>query len=102
MKDVRRAIAIFQAYLPEVSANQLIEKARENWALDALQYTVPKLICVRDFEAAITQIREALNCSHSLTVIKKVLPRILRLGKHWLKDKVISRSELYKAKHETS
>ena len=102
MRDIRRAIAIFQSYLPTANSDWLAAKARENWALDALYHTVPKLIGSRDFQAAVTQIRESLNCSHSLTVYRRVIPLILRLGKYWLKDRVVSRSQFYKVGHETS
>ncbi|GET35675.1 glycosyltransferase family 2 protein [Microseira wollei] len=81
MRDVRRAIEIFQSYLPQTNASQLVNQARENWALDALTYTVPEMLDRGDLAAATIQIQEALKCRVSLNVIRSLLPLILRMGK---------------------
>lgn len=88
MRDVRRAIEIFQAYLPQTTASKLVNQARENWALEAIRDTAPKMLAVGDLTAATTQIHEALKCSHSLKVIQKLAPLVLRVGKLWLKKLV--------------
>lgn len=67
--DMRRAIEISQAYLPNATARELSNKAREYYAFDAL-HRARQLLGMRDIVAAIAQIREALKCSHSFRVIK--------------------------------
>ncbi|HAX78636.1 MAG TPA: family 2 glycosyl transferase [Cyanobacteria bacterium UBA11372] len=81
MRDVRRAIEIFQPYLPQTNASQLVNQARVNWALDAIGYTIPQMLDRGDLAAATIQIQEALKCSRSLKVIRSLIPLILRMGK---------------------
>lgn len=69
---VREAIAITQSYLPASNADKLSSKARENFALFALQ-TARQLLVEKNQTAAKAQIREALKCSYSLRVVKSVL-----------------------------
>ncbi|MEW5859437.1 MAG: glycosyltransferase [Cyanobacteriota bacterium] len=69
---VREAIAISKSYLPERNAEKLSSKARENFALYALQ-TARQLLVEKNQAAAKAQIREALKCSYSLRVVKSVL-----------------------------
>lgn len=82
VRDMLKVIDIIQPYLPEAIASKLSTKSREHWALWAL-YLAHRMIDVGDTAAAITQIREALKCSHSLQVIMKSVLPILRVGKRW-------------------
>jgi len=88
MEDVRRAIEIFQDYLPEGDADRITSQASENWALEAIGYAAPNMLAVDNVSAAIAQVREGLKCSHSLKVIKKLPPLVLQIGKKWLKKKI--------------
>ncbi len=74
--DVRKAIDISQSYLPTTMTRKLSSKAREYYALYALN-TAHQMLIKNDRVAAIAQIREALNCSYSLRVIR-VLIHLLR------------------------
>lgn len=85
MRDVRRSISIFQAYLPETNAAKLVQKARENWAIEAI-YTASIFVNQQDFTAAMTQIREALKCRCSLVVIQKIVGMSLRLILEWFEQ----------------
>ncbi len=82
IRDMLKVIEIIQPYLPEAIASNLSTKSREHWALWAL-YLAHRLIDAGDTTAAITQIREAFKCSHSLKVIRKSVFPILRVGKRW-------------------
>ncbi len=84
LQDVRRAISIFQAYLPESCASKLVKKARENWALETLFATVPAFLVAKDYTAALIQIREVLVCSYSLVVVKNIILVILSLSRSWI------------------
>ena len=95
IRDVRRAITIFQSYLPEPNTAKLVKKARENWALEAV-YTAPSFLKAADFTAAMTQIREALNCSRSPIVIQKAILMLLRLAKCWVKQTISGYGETKK------
>ena len=69
--DTRRAIEISQSYLPDTIAHELSSKAREYYALDALN-RASKMLDKRDIAAAIAQIREGLKCSESSRVIESL------------------------------
>lgn len=69
--DTRRSIEISQSYLPNTIAHELSSKAREYYALDALN-RASKMLDKRDIAAAIAQIREGLKCSESSRVIKSL------------------------------
>ena len=86
MRDVRRAIDIFQSYLPEQTASKLVNKAKENWGIEAI-YLAYNMLDIGDIKTANIQIHEALKCSLSLKVIQKLTPLILRVGISWFKIK---------------
>ncbi len=73
LRDVRRCIEIVQSYLPKTVAGKLSNQSREHWALYALEYYVPQMLNTGDIAAAMTQIREALKCSNSLRVIRRLV-----------------------------
>lgn len=70
--DTRRAIEISKSYLPTTVANELSNKAKEYYALDAL-HRASNLLNMRDTNAALAQVREALQCSYSFKVIKLLM-----------------------------
>ncbi len=86
--DSRRAINIFQSYLPTLKANELANKARENWALYTLESVVPQYLSEGNTLAATAQIREALKCSHSFKVIMLLFRLFKSTGKRWFLEKI--------------
>ncbi|MFX0203968.1 MAG: glycosyltransferase, partial [Candidatus Hodarchaeota archaeon] len=70
--DCRRAIEISQSYLPDATAGELSDKAREFYALLAINGARQKL-ALYNMGAVLAHIREALKCSHSLRVTKSVV-----------------------------
>jgi glycosyltransferase involved in cell wall biosynthesis len=93
MRDVRRAIEIFQSYLPQINARQLVNQARENWALEAIGYAAPEMLAKGDLTAAIIQMQEALKCSRSLKVLRGSPVLLLQIGKFWLKETMTNNLE---------
>jgi len=92
LRDVRRAINIFQSYLPTSKANQLTNKARENWALYTLDSIVLQYLAQGNMSAATAQVKEALKCHYSFKVVMSLLRLSLFLllnnaGKQWLLQK---------------
>ena len=75
---VRHAINIAQSYLPTNNADELSCKAREYYALYALN-TARQLLAESNSVAAIAQIREALKCSYSSKVVISLL-KLLRFA----------------------
>jgi hypothetical protein len=88
MRDVRRAIAIFQSYLPQTNAIHIVNQARENWALEAIGSAAPEMLARSDLAAASIQTKEALKCSRSLRVIRGSLLIFWRISKLWLKKPI--------------
>jgi Glycosyl transferase family 2 len=84
MRDLRRAMEIFQFYLPQTNASQLLNQARENWALEAIGDAAPAMMAQGDLIAATIQIQEALKFSLSSKVIQGSLRLFLGIGKLWL------------------
>lgn len=70
--DTRRAIEISQSYMPNIIACELSSKAREYYAIDALN-RASKMLDLSDPAAAIAQVREALKCSYSFKVIRTLI-----------------------------
>ncbi|MBD2606886.1 glycosyltransferase [Scytonema hofmannii FACHB-248] len=84
LRDARRAINIFQSYLPTSKASQVANKARENWALYTLQFVVPQYLTEGNTSAATAQIREALKCNYSFKVIMLLFRLFKFTGKRWV------------------
>ena len=70
--DVRKAIEISRAYLPNSIADKLSTKAREDCALFNALGSAYETLTRGDTATTIVQIREALKCSFSLRVIVAV------------------------------
>jgi glycosyltransferase involved in cell wall biosynthesis len=58
VRDVRRAIAIINRYLPRALAHEVALRSREHWARYFLDDLVPRLIASGDRRAAVAQIVE--------------------------------------------
>jgi glycosyltransferase involved in cell wall biosynthesis len=80
MRYTRMAIEIFKSYLPEDKADRLSKKARETYALSALD-TAYSMFLKRDLSAMLVQIREAIYLSHSPKVIRRMGHFLARAGR---------------------
>lgn len=77
IRDARRSIEIFTAYLPAAIAPELVGKAKAwtvNWGLAITQ----RLLVAGDYHAAIVQARETLKFAPSLKVLGKLLNMFAR------------------------
>ena len=83
MMYTRKAISIFKSYLPAAIADRVSKQARETYALSALDMAY-SLLTKGDITAAFVQIREAVQFSFSLKVMRKAI----RLIKQTLAYKV--------------
>jgi glycosyltransferase involved in cell wall biosynthesis len=70
--DARRVIEIAHSYLPCDSKKRLSPKARENYALYAPDVAQRQLQAA-DYQAALANIREGLQCSRSPPITEKLL-----------------------------
>jgi glycosyltransferase involved in cell wall biosynthesis len=84
--DIRKAIEMSKAYLPEASADQLSQQAKEHYALYAIN-TAKRLVLSHDAQAAMTQVREALRCSLSISVWRSLFSLLRLMGKQWIGQK---------------
>jgi hypothetical protein len=73
MRFTRAAIDIFEAYLPPHNAHEIARRARETYALSAVEFA-RECLHQRDYSGAVAQAREALRFRFS----PRVLARILR------------------------
>jgi glycosyltransferase involved in cell wall biosynthesis len=79
MRYTRIAINQFKSYLPEIIASQITRKARETYALAALE-TAYRMLMNNSPTATINQIREALQLSCSFRVMQKLVRVLLEGG----------------------
>jgi glycosyltransferase involved in cell wall biosynthesis len=77
MHYTRQAIEIFQTYLPADVAGEVATRAREIYALAALE-TARKMLLQQDPMAALAQIQAALQFRHSWKVLWRMLLLFLR------------------------
>jgi hypothetical protein len=75
----RMAIEIFKSYLPHEIAEDVAHKARETYALSALDMAY-QMLTSYDITAAMNQIREALRFSCSFGIIWQMLRLVIRIG----------------------
>ncbi len=73
----RMAIEIFKSYLPPTRADELTRRARETYARSTL-HSARLMLNRRDHAATFTLIREALQFSHSLDIIRKACLLLVR------------------------
>ena len=88
IRYTRMAIEIFKSYLPVEKADQITKRARETYALSALD-TAFAMFLKRDHSAMLAQAREALYLSRSPRVLKQISRLLLRAGRigaqRWIK-----------------
>ncbi len=72
MRYTRAAIDMFEAYLPPAKAHDIVRRARETYALSAVEFARERLR-QRDLTGAIAQAREALRFRLSPRVLAKIL-----------------------------
>jgi glycosyltransferase involved in cell wall biosynthesis len=84
--DIRKAIEISKTYLPPEKSKQLSAKAREYYALRAINKLARRMLEQGDVEAATAQIREALYCSTSPKVMKSLANLMSWSMKSWVKQ----------------
>ncbi|MBH5368981.1 glycosyltransferase [Bradyrhizobium glycinis] len=80
LRDVRRALAIIRCYLPQETADAIVNASLAFWAGDALRNRVPVYIRKGDFAAVRAQLEEALRCSRSpgtLAALVALLPALV-------------------------
>ena len=86
LQQMRKAVDVFQAYLPENSASKLYKHTMENCAFYCLEMA-DLLIDASDVKGTIKQIQEAIKFSRSFKVIRsagriilsKVLPKMVQI-----------------------
>lgn len=81
IQDLQRAIKIFQSYLPPATASGLVNKAKENWALEVIKQVIPEILVKGNLNAVTFQIKEVVNLSFSLEVIKALILLLLWMVK---------------------
>jgi glycosyltransferase involved in cell wall biosynthesis len=72
IRYTRHAIQIFKSYLPSQVAHEITSRARETYALSALNMTY-QLLHAGDIVGVLAQVREALKCYHSVKVIRRMI-----------------------------
>jgi glycosyltransferase involved in cell wall biosynthesis len=80
------AIDIFQSYLPGHMARDIANRARETYALAALD-TAHKMLRQADLAAALAQVHAALACCRSWKVHRHLLSVLVRGGAGWLRQR---------------
>jgi len=85
IRYTRHAIQIFKPYLPNQIANQVSRQARETYALSALDMAY-QMFKKHDFVAIVSQLREALLCSQSLKVIRRLIGVLFWGSMIWAKQ----------------
>ncbi|MGL5080822.1 MAG: FkbM family methyltransferase [Microcoleaceae cyanobacterium] len=88
--DTRKAIEISQAYLPSEQSEFLSQQAREHYAIYAVN-TAKQLLAQGEEKPAISQVQEALKCSHSAQVKQAVIQ---------LFDRSVEQEETHRQKPE--
>ena len=80
MRFTRMAIEIFKSYLPQEKAEEISRKAREIYALSALDMAY-SLFLKGDLTATAAQAREAISLSSSPKVMQRIGGFLLRAGR---------------------
>ncbi|MFB2838108.1 glycosyltransferase family 2 protein [Floridanema evergladense] len=79
IQDVRRSIEIIKSYLPETSADRVVKKTRENWALITLE-SASRMLIEGNIADTVIQMREGLKFSQSMRVIWFGTSLLLKTG----------------------
>jgi glycosyltransferase involved in cell wall biosynthesis len=80
-----RAIELFKSYLPDETAGRVARRAKETYALSAIEMARAEG-AKGDLISAQAQVRAALGCSRSLKVISRLLRVVAHLSISWLKS----------------
>lgn len=91
IRDVRKILEITQEYLPTSILDELSNKAKENWAIYALN-KAREMLGADKLEAASIQIKEGLKCSTSKKVLKEAITLNLQIIKCRIKRNLKKRS----------
>jgi glycosyltransferase involved in cell wall biosynthesis len=83
VQQLRDAVKIFLAYLPQEKANRLYHKTMQNCAFHTLEIA-DSILAEGDMPSTINLIREALKCSRSFNVVRSAGRIILLNGTVWL------------------
>ena len=83
MRYTAMAIDMFEPYRPSDTAAAVTGRARETYALAALD-SADRMLVRRDVAAALAQAREAIRLRRSPRVARRVLGLTLRAGVQWL------------------
>jgi len=83
MRYTAMAIDMFETYLPRDAAAAVAGRARETYALAALD-TADRMLARHDPAAALAQTREAIRLRRSARVARRALQLTLRAGAQWL------------------
>lgn len=78
--DLRKSIELSRSYWPEASADEILDCAKEHYAIYAIN-TAKKMLGMKDFHSASAQLREAFRCSRSMKVIGAAAGLILCAGR---------------------
>ncbi|HEV2736567.1 MAG TPA: glycosyltransferase [Longimicrobiaceae bacterium] len=89
LRDLRRAVGIYRAYLPAAAAEGAATEALERTALWGVELAA-RLLAGRDRPAALAQLREALRCSRSPRVLGAVALLLGRSARHWARRGVLA------------
>ncbi|MBF2008407.1 MAG: glycosyltransferase [Chlorogloeopsis fritschii C42_A2020_084] len=89
IRDVRRATEIIRDYLPlpAETTNKVCDQAGETWALWAFHFAQEAIIR-GDITTAIAQMREGIQCSHSLKTTKRTAQLTLKLIKKMIRQRL--------------
>lgn len=87
IRDIRRSIEISQTYLPDTIAREISGKAREYYGLYAIN-AAHRMFVIHDIAPGITQVREALKCSHSLRVVWSLVGLFVWAGIRFIRGMV--------------
>lgn len=85
IRYTRQAIEMFKWYLPEEISARVSKRARETYALSALD-TAYAMLIQRDMAAMMAQAREALKCSRSIKVIRRMIRLLAQGSAEWLRQ----------------
>lgn len=85
VRDMGKIIEIIQSYLPEDAATALVEQAKENCALYAVNYILPQMLHNQEWNAAKRQIQEILKLKSSPAVLLEMAKTNFRSWKGWVK-----------------
>jgi glycosyltransferase involved in cell wall biosynthesis len=85
LRDARRAIEIFQLYLPEAKAGKLATQAKEKWAIYALNNWTHQIVATQDFSTVNSHVREVIKCNFSLKIFQRLVKLIGSTGFCYIK-----------------